>query len=142
MKRAILITMSFIVLAIIAVGAVFIVQVFQYLETIDPEYNTAEVIREVTTYVQDNNGDWPDSWSDLDVNESIHEDVVIRFDVTSEQILENPDLIHEVIVPSTGQYRTYPYAQSDLEYLLKVIRELRTEIDETSTIDAGDSVHD
>lgn len=89
------------------------------------EYPTAQVIGKVTTFVEENDGNWPTSWDDLDFYEDQQDLVVIRFDVTSEQILSEPELIYEVIQPVTGEYHVYPHSKENLDYLLDRIEYMK-----------------
>lgn len=91
------------------------------------EYPTAGVIGDVATFVEENNGDWPTSWEQLGVSEEIQGLVVMRFDVTSEQILADPDLIYEVIQPVTGPFRVYPHSEENLEYLRERIEYMKNQ---------------
>ena len=86
------------------------------------EYYTAGVIRDVTEYVAAHKGAWPTTWEDIGETKQAESFVTMRFDLTSEQILADTNLIFTSIEPSRGQYIMYPHATWDLKHLLETIR--------------------
>ena len=94
------------------------------------EYTTARVIRDVTEWVDSHHGQWPQSWNDIPGSEHVREYVRMRFDVTVEELLEDDDLIYNVVVPQSGEYRTYPHARYHLTELRKLLREHRIRNDD------------
>ena len=86
------------------------------------EYYTAGVIRDVTKYVATHDGAWPTTWEDIGETKQAESFVTMRFDLTSEQILADTNLIFTSILPARGEYIMYPHGTWDLNHLLETIR--------------------
>lgn len=133
MSRRIKISAVIVVIAgvFVLLGWVFsfppFVQLYVQLSNMTHEYETARVIGDVQEFVEDNDGQWPESWSDIGSGRDWSEHTVVRFDLTAQDFLDNPALIHQAIQPVTGKYITYPHAQRRLEFLLETIREERVQ---------------
>jgi len=115
-----------IVALVAALGFVvaFGVAAWRYEQRAKSEYTTASAILKTVEHVKAHEGRWPISWDDLNFSSDLREYVRFRFDVTSKQIIESPDLIHEVITPAVGTYHIYPHANEDLAQLLQTLREM------------------
>ena len=94
-------------------------------EQLTAEYTTASVINEVTSYIESHNGQWPRSWSDMSDGDYARHYVQMRFDVSTDELIANPDLIQTVIVPKSGVYHTYPHARDDLDQLQAILVRFR-----------------
>jgi hypothetical protein len=107
--------------------------VIDYYNTdVKSEYQSARVIQMVEEFVIRNNGRWPKSWTELidaqtDGNtpdtDFLRKYTIVDFSITSDQLLNDPELIYRSIVPAIGEYGFYPYARRDLEQLLQAIRD-------------------
>ncbi len=98
-------------------------QLLQFQERLASEYNTAGVIRDVSVYVSTHGGQWPQSWADIPNGEQVRHSVLLRFDVNIAELVQDPELIHTVITPKSGEYRTYPDAGRQLEELRDILAE-------------------
>ena len=80
------------------------------------EYVTAGVIRDTYEFVKENQGQWPNSWSDIGSQDfSSHTRMSFHIDpssATKEQVMS-------AISPQSGKYLTYPHAKADLESLFE-----------------------
>lgn len=85
------------------------------------EYNAAQVIRDVTQYVQAQQGRWPASWNDIPNGAFARQYVIIRFDVTPAELLDDPALMQSAIRPISGEYLTYPHAERQLNELREIL---------------------
>jgi hypothetical protein len=85
------------------------------------EYATAYVIRDVTVFVESHQGQWPKNWNDIPTGDDAQQWVRMRFDVTVDELINNPSLIHSVIVPVTGDYHTWPHAEMQLNDLREIL---------------------
>lgn len=113
---------------------------FVQMPNLDNEYNTAQVIRDVQDFVESHDGAWPGFWSEIGSGRDRSEFTVVRFDLTTQDFLDDPALIHEAIQPVTGKYVTYPHARRQLEDLQKTIEEMSDRgapIDNGRAIDSG-----
>lgn len=68
------------------------------------EYTAAAVIRDTIDFVELNNGQWPTSWNDLPNGDHARQFVRMSFDVSIDEIIRDPELIHSTIAPITGEY--------------------------------------
>jgi hypothetical protein len=105
---------AFVLFAIVGTAAKFWYDLDRRLKS---EYGTAQVIRDVTQYVQTHQGNWPRSWADIPEGEYAHSYVKLRFDVDPKELVANPQLIQTTITPLSGEYRTYPHAERQLNEL-------------------------
>jgi hypothetical protein len=104
-------------------------------ESLRSDYGTAGVIRIVDDYVRTHGGNWPSSWGDLDATEAARRSqssssywrkyTRVDFTLTSEQLIENPDLIYDAVTPLSGEYFVYPNAREDLDRVMQAIRDAR-----------------
>jgi hypothetical protein len=107
----------------IAVAAVVGVCLFRvWRERVRGEYYTASVIRAVTEHVESHDGMWPKNWAAIGETEAAERFVAMRFDLTSEQILSDTNLIFTSIVPKQGPYIMYPHGNRNLLQLLEIMR--------------------
>ncbi len=101
-------------------------------EALRCDYYTLDVIVMVEDYVESHDGKWPSNWNDLEGTDRYRGRglemsaylpyVSISFTLTSDQILEEPDLIYQAVLPSSGEYVCYPDARLHLEHILETIR--------------------
>ncbi len=110
-----------IVLVALLVGAFVVHRVSRQLHEVKSEYVTASVIRAVRAYVHEHDGQWPTSWSDLTERDDVTRYAVVRFDISSDDILKDRNLIYDAIRPASGDFRTYPRARQDLDRLYETI---------------------
>lgn len=107
------------------------VRLWQYGEELNSEYKTAGVIRDVTEFVESQDGRWPRNWSDLGHGD-LSEYVKMDFDVSVEELLADADRIHSAIVPVTGKYHTYPHATRQLNELRDILVKYHQPAESTS----------
>jgi hypothetical protein len=81
------------------------------------EYSAAGVISEVTRFVESHNGQWPTGWRDIPNGTDASRYVTMKFDVVTDELIANPSLIYDTIRPKSGEYRTYPHAERQLDAL-------------------------
>jgi hypothetical protein len=117
-----------IALAFVLLGWVLYFPLFIQYPNLTHEYATAGVIADVQEFVENHDGQWPESWSDIGSGRDLSEHTVVRFDLTTQDFIDDPALIHEAIRPVTGKYITYPHAQRQLENLLETIKEKSTQV--------------
>ena len=108
---------------------------YQFNEALRGDYETARVIQIVEDYVKTHDGNWPVAWEDLDGTETSHATRLdssywrrytrVDFTLTSEQLIEKPDLIYDAVKPLSGEYIVYPHARQDLERVMQAIRDAR-----------------
>ena len=90
----------------------------------------------VDDYVETHDGSWPSSWNDLEATDRCRERGLaisvyprytsIDFTLTSDQLIEEPDLIFQAVSPSSGEYICYPDARLLLGRILETIRRERS----------------
>jgi hypothetical protein len=117
---------------LLSAAAVFF---YQFNEALRGDYATARVIQTVEDYVKTHDGSWPTSWEDLDGTETAHATRLdssywrrythVDFTLTSEQLVEKPDLIYDAVKPLSGEYIVYPHARQNLEGVMQAIRDAR-----------------
>lgn len=105
---------------------------YRFNEAMRCDYYTVDVILMVQDYVETHDGNWPSSWEDLEGTEhykgrglelSVYPQYSrVDFTLTSDQILEDPSLIYQAVVPSSGKYICYPDARLHLDRILDTIR--------------------
>lgn len=86
---------------------------FYYMKS---EYVTADVIRAADSFVTQNPKKWPKTWQDLG-GEDLSRYTDFRFDLTTEAIVNNRQLIYTAIQPQCHRYRTYPHSRALLDTL-------------------------
>ena len=119
MKRLI----QIIALLLIGFGILVAIELYPKLKNMSSEYGTAEAIRDIETYLQENEGLWPDSPEKLGGKYPLDGDVLIDYSVQSNDLIENPDKLNEAVRPRSGKFLTYPHYEWQLEGLLIVLRE-------------------
>jgi hypothetical protein len=107
----------FVAVFVLALILAAIKSFYDWQYRLSAEYATAELIREVTQYVEVTNGQWPKSWNDFPFGAAGQQYSKMRFDVEVQDLINDPNLIHSVIVPLSGEYHTYPHAERDLNHL-------------------------
>ena len=89
------------------------------------EYSAARVISDTTKFVESRKGRWPADWSDIPGGIDASKYVSMRFDVTADELAANPESIYEAIQPKSGEYRTYPHAEEQLDNLRQSVLRFR-----------------
>jgi hypothetical protein len=109
-------------------------------ETLRGDYETIRVVDLVEDYIKTHDGNWPSSWDDLDgtekakfyspLNSSYWRNYTkVDFTLTSDQIIEQPDLIYTAVLPMSGEYYIYPHAKRDISRLIQTIHETKNQHD-------------
>ncbi len=93
------------------------------LRNMASEYATAEAIRDLEKYVQQHDGRWPESSSDLGDKYPAGGSVHVDYTATSERLIENPELPRNAVRPSSGKFYTYPHYDETIRGLHAVLRE-------------------
>ena len=106
--------------------ALFLVALIPKFWNMKSEYVTAGTISNLEKYVETHNGKWPTCWKDLGDGTDLSKYTRFRFDLTSEGILQNPNLIYQAVTPHSGVYYTYPHAEQRLKGVLKKVQEFHT----------------
>ena len=96
--------------------------VITFVSGLGPEYEAADVIREITNFVSRNKM-WPTSWEDLgtqprdtvNVNWTLDVMTCDRYDVMT------------AVSPETGSFYTYPHAEQQLGDLWQLVLKTRSE---------------
>ena len=109
--------------AVLLIALVVIVPRVIRLRRLTREYATVGTIRGVQVYVGEHDGEWPKSCSDIDGPDYCREYSVVRFDITSEDILNDKSLIYDSIKPIHGVFCEYPHAKRHLDELYDIIAE-------------------
>ena len=107
--------------AVMALLASAIAPLYRLNRRLTVEYTTAAVIRDTIDFVELHNGQWPTGWHDLPNGDHARGFVQMRFDVNIDELIRDPKLIHSTILPVTGEYHTYPHAESQLNELRHVL---------------------
>lgn len=107
--------------AVMALFACAIAPLYRLNQRLQVEYTTAAVIRDTIDFVELHNGQWPTGWEDLPNGDHARQLVRMRFDVKTDEVIRDPELIHSTIVPVTGEYHTYPHAEMQLNELREVL---------------------
>ena len=105
-------------------------------ETLRCDYETIRVTQMIEDYLTTHEGNWPLSWEDLDGTETAKQFApldssywrkytTVDFTVRSEQLLSDPELIYNAVMPVSGEYFVYPHARRDLDRVLQAIREAK-----------------
>jgi hypothetical protein len=108
-------------IGVLAVLGAAITPLYKLNQRLGVEYTTAAVIRDTIDFVELHNGQWPMSWDDLPNGEHASRFVRMRFDITIDELIHDPKLIHSAIVPVTGEYHVYPHQEMQLNELRKVL---------------------
>jgi hypothetical protein len=107
--------------AVMALLACVIAPLYRLNRRLTAEYTTAAVIRDTIDFVELHNGQWPTSWDDLPDGELSRRFVRMRFDVSIDELIRDPELIQSTIVPFAGEYLVYPHAEKQLDELRAVL---------------------
>jgi hypothetical protein len=111
----------FLAVAVIALFALAAKRFNDWDHQLKAEYATAGVIRDVTQFVESHKGQWPKSWDDIPDGNSCRHYVRMRFDVKTDDLVADPNLIQSAIAPASGVYHTYPHAERQLNQLRDVL---------------------
>lgn len=87
------------------------------------EYGTAAAIGDLKQYIQQHDGRWPESPSDLGDKYPVGGEVHVDYSMTSSRLIENPELLREAVRPSSGKFYTYPHYDELIDDLHATIRE-------------------
>lgn len=118
MKR--LIQVLAVVVALLIVGtAILLVPIFHNMAS---EYGTAEAIRDVKQYIQQHDGRWPESASELGDKYPVGGKVHLDYSMTSRRLIESPELLREAVRPRSGRFYTYPHYDEMITELHAVLR--------------------
>jgi hypothetical protein len=109
---------------------------WRFNEALRGDYETVRVIQIIEDYVRMHDGNWPSAWDELDDVQTDRERsslgssywrryTSVDFTLTSEQLIENPDLISDAVKPLNSEYIVYPHARQDLNDLMQAIREAK-----------------
>jgi hypothetical protein len=110
--------LAFVVMSVILLIVKYFVD---FNRRLGAEYRTAQVIRDVTKYVEINRGKWPASWDDIPYGDDARWYVVMRFDLKVAELIDDPALIQSAIVPISGKYLIYPHAEQQLNDLRDIL---------------------
>ena len=115
------------IVALILLAAVVSITVSLYpkLSNMNSEYETAQAIRDIDVYLRENEGMWPTSADDLGGIYPIGGDVTIDYDVTSAEILAQPELLRNSIRPRSGKFLTYPHYDMQIDSLVETLQETK-----------------
>ena len=92
------------------------------------EYGTAEAIQDVKQYLQQHEGRWPESPTELGDKFPVGGKVHVDYSMTSARLIESPALLREAIRPISGKFYTYPHYD-------KMIADLQATLEETNRSD-------
>ena len=113
------------IVALIAVVLVITVAVSLYpkFKNMGSEYATAQAIRDIETYVQENQGKWPASPEDLQNSYPPGGEVEINYSARSSELIAEPGRLRDSVRPRSGKFYTYPHYDSQLDSLLMTLSE-------------------
>ena len=121
-KKKLLIIISSVTIALmVTVAGIYLYPKFSNMNS---EYATASAIQKIRQHIE-KTGEWPKSLSDLNLDKSNEMHVYINYDVTTDEILENPLLLKESIRPQSGKFYTYPHYKQGLDTILQTIKDLK-----------------
>ncbi len=122
--------------ALVAVVLIAAIGYFRLNEALRGDYYTLDVMLMVKEYVETHDGQWPSTWGDLEETDRFKERglkmsvypqfVAVDFTLTSDQLIQEPDLIHHAVCPVGGGYICYPHAGDHLQDILQTIRRERS----------------
>ncbi len=108
---------------------------YQLTQAFRRGYETVAVIMFVEDYVKTHEGKWPTCWEDLENTETFERRggrlsyyqryTTVDFTLTSEQLIERPELIHHAIAPAEGASIGPPHTQDFYDAVLQAIRDAR-----------------
>ena len=119
MKRLIQIA-ALIVAAVIIMNAVAL---YPRLSNMQSEYDTAQAIRDIDSYVRENHGQWPSSPEQLQNKYPFRGDVMIDYTLTSGELIANPAKLRNAVRPRSGRFYTYPHYDLQIDGLLLALQE-------------------
>jgi len=113
------------IVALIAVALVISIAISLYpkFKNMGSEYATAQAIRDIEAYVQENQGQWPASPEDLQNSYPKGGDVVIDYSVRSNELIAEPGRLRDAVRPRSGKFYTYPHYDAQLDSLLVALTE-------------------
>ena len=117
MKRLIWIV-AFIAIASILTTAIFLYPKFKNMGS---EYATAQAIRDIEVYLQENQGKWPTSPADLQNSYPLDGKVEIDYSAQSSELIIAPERLRDAVRPRSGKFYTYPHYDLQLNNLLIVL---------------------
>jgi len=98
----------------------------QKIEDFQSQLEMSEVISAVAVYVERSGGQWPRGWSDLALPDHIREgDARIDFQADPDQLIDDPQLMNQVILPPSGAYSPSWFPKDELDQLRQTIIRLR-----------------
>ena len=105
---------------------------FRFNEALRGDYYTVDVIQMIQEYVETNNGKWPSAWEDLKETDRFaqrglsisdyQQYAFVDFSLTSDQLIQKPELIYEAVAPIRIEYVVYPHARDDLQHVVETMR--------------------
>lgn len=102
-----------------------IMAVIQFSSRVSAEYGTAAAIRDLIRFVEENDGKWPGSAAELGPRYVNGKKVLIDYSVSSEELVQCPERLKDVVQPNTGNFTVYLYYDEDLEKLLYALKNSR-----------------
>ena len=113
------------IVALIAVALVITIAISLYpkFKNMGSEYATAQAIRDIEAYVQENQGQWPASPEDLQNSYPKGGEVEIDYSVRSNELIAEPGRLRDAVRPRSGQFYTYPHYDAQLDSLLGTLTE-------------------
>jgi hypothetical protein len=119
---------------VLCIGTLLFCNIIQFCRQTKSEYETIRVVQMVEDYVKTHNGKWPSSWEDLDGTATakrlapldsryFRQYATVNFALTAEQLITNPDLIYDAVMPLSRKYTVYPHARMDLDEVMQAIRD-------------------
>ena len=86
------------------------------------EYGTAEAIQDLKQYVQQHDGRWPESASDLEGKYPTGGKVHVDYSVTSDRLIGDLAILRDAVRPRSGNFYTYPHYDEMIRELHAVLR--------------------
>jgi hypothetical protein len=116
-----LIHISALIIAALVIGIA--VEAYPRFSNIKAEYSTAQALRDIETYVRENQGQWPSSPEQLKNKYPIGSEVAIDYSATSDELVTGHDKLRNAVHPRSGKFYTYPHYDRQINDLLLVLRE-------------------
>lgn len=85
------------------------------------EYQLAEALELMLAHLEENGGVWPSSEKDLYGSRSQPSSVFIDYSISSENILENKNLLEKSIRLKSGDLQTYPHYKRDIQRIREAL---------------------
>lgn len=119
MKRVI----QIVALIAIALAITIAISLYPRFKNMGAEYGTAQAIRDIEAYVQENQGQWPASPEDLHNSYPKGGEVEIDYSVRSNELIAEPERLRDAVRPRSGKFYTYPHYNAQLDSLLVTLTE-------------------